>query len=92
MTPPGRFCPADYHYDPSSFARAPDFCTETLYVVGGLYGNRWALDTIEQMASGEEGTVDIVFNGDFHWFDATPRRFDDISRRVARHRFLRGNV
>ncbi len=92
MTAPGRFCPADYRYAPASFARAPEVRAETLYVVGGLYGNRWAVDTIEQLASGERGTVDIVFNGDFHWFDATQERFAEISRRVATHHLLRGNV
>ena len=92
MKEPGRFCPVDYCYTPASFARAPDFAAETLYVVGGLYGNLRALDAIAQLASYETGPVDIVFNGDFHWFDATPERFADLNRRVFAHRLLRGNV
>jgi len=92
MKEPGRFCPLDYCYTPASFARAPDFAAETLYVVGGLYGNLRALDAIDQLASCETGPVDIVFNGDFHWFDATPERFADVNRRVFAHRLLRGNV
>ena len=35
----GRVCPVDYTYSPAVFARAPDLTAETLYVVGGLYGN-----------------------------------------------------
>ncbi len=92
MMAPGRFCPADYRYAPASFAHMADLHAETIYVVGGLYGNSLALDTIEHMAGGENGAVDIVFNGDFHWLDATQERFANISRRVAAHHCLRGNV
>jgi hypothetical protein len=92
MKEPGRFCPLDYRYAPASFARAPDFAAETLYVVGGLYGNVRALDAIEELASAEAGPIDVVFNGDFHWFDATSERFNEVSRRVSAHWLLRGNV
>jgi len=92
MSEPGRFCPVDYRYAPGSFARAPDFATETLYVVGGLYGNLRSLDAIERLASREAGRIVIVFNGDFHWFDATSERFAEVSRRVSGQRPLRGNV
>ena len=34
----------------------------------------------------------IVFNGDFHWFDAEPAWFAAIEEAVAPHRALRGNV
>lgn len=90
MQEPGRVCPLDYNYAPEIFARAADFSAETLYVVGGLYGNFAALKAIEVMAAREHAT--IVFNGDFHWFDAAPDWFADIERRVAPHRALRGNV
>jgi hypothetical protein len=86
----GRLCPQDYAYPPSAFERPPDFTAATLYVVGGLYGNTAALATIETMAAREDAT--IVFNGDFHWFDAEPEWFADIERGVMRHRALRGNV
>ncbi len=86
----GRVCPVDYNYAPDVFARAADFSAETLYVAGGLYGNLAALDTIEAMAAQERAT--IVFNGDFHWFDADPQWFAEIERRVVPHRALRGNV
>jgi hypothetical protein len=86
----GRMCPADYRYPPSVFDRAPDFAADALYVVGGLYGNLEALDCVEHLAGAERATV--VFNGDFHWFDADRDWFAEIEQRVARHRAIRGNV
>ncbi|HEX3858172.1 MAG TPA: hypothetical protein VHV58_01100, partial [Pseudolabrys sp.] len=88
----GRVCPADYVYSSKAFARLPDFEAETLYVVGGLYGNLAALEAVEQLAAQEMTPVTIVFNGDFHWFDATPDWFAQIERGVTPHRALRGNV
>ncbi len=88
----GRICPLDYNYPPSAFARAADFSAETLYVVGGLYGNLEALERIEAMAAREPTPPQIVFNGDFHWFDAEPSWFAAIERGVAGFRQLRGNV
>jgi hypothetical protein len=88
----GRVCPADYRYPPRVFARAPDFAAETLYVVGGLYGNLAALDAVMQLAARERVAPQIVFNGDFHWFDAEPDWFAAIEHGVAPHRALRGNV
>lgn len=86
----GRLCPLDYTYSPAEFARAVDFAAETLYVVGGLYGNLPALETIKAMAAADD--AEIVFNGDFHWFDAEPGWFAAIERGVRPHRALRGNV
>ncbi|MHB8725623.1 MAG: metallophosphoesterase family protein [Casimicrobiaceae bacterium] len=88
----GRVCPADYRYPAAALRRALEVRSETLYVVGGLYGNRPALDVVEAMAQSERAETTVVFNGDFHWFDATPERFADISGRVVRHLALRGNV
>jgi hypothetical protein len=74
------------------FAREPDFAAETLYVIGGLYGNRFALDEIDCMAALEAQPPRRVFNGDFHWFDAETRLFAEVQRRVLMHEALRGNV
>lgn len=87
----GRMCPADYTYAPRAFARAPDFVADTLYVVGGLYGNLAALDAVERLAT-REPQATLVFNGDFHWFDAEPAWFAAVERGVAPFRALRGNV
>jgi hypothetical protein len=86
----GRLCPRDYAYSPAVFAHAADFTAETLYVVGGLYGNLAALAAIEKMAAAEH--AQLVFNGDFHWFDAAPDWFAAAEQSVAPHRALRGNV
>lgn len=88
----GRVCPRDYTYAPEVFAREPDFTAETLYVIGGLYGNLAALETIELLATRERPKPTFVFNGDFHWFDAEPDWFAQVERGVAPHRALRGNV
>jgi hypothetical protein len=43
---PGRSCPVNYRYHPATATPTlPD--TDTLYVVGGLYGNTLALETLE---------------------------------------------
>jgi hypothetical protein len=85
-------CPADYRYPVSALNRAPDLAADVLYVVGGLYGNHAALGEIERLAARERGPVSIVFNGDYHWFDAEPAWFSEIERGVARHHVMRGNV
>ncbi len=90
---PGRSCPPHYGYSPRVFARSPDLEAEAIYVIGGLYGNALALDAIERLAQAERVTPQLVFNGDFHWFDADPTAFAEIQARVVeRHVALRGNV
>lgn len=92
---PGRETPPGYAYDPAVFRRAPDLEAETLYVVGGLHGNRHALDAVEAMMMQEarhRAVPRIVFNGDFHWLDVDPPTFNEIDRRVMHHVALRGNV
>ncbi len=89
---PGRLCPVSYRYPPRVFDREPELVAQTLYVVGGLYGNVEALERIEAMAADEPGPVTIVFNGDFHWFDANAGEFEAIAAGVRRHPTLRGNV
>ena len=51
-----------------------------------------ALDVVERLASEEKSNVTIVFNGDFHWFDAEREWFSEIERRVGAHVAIRGNV
>lgn len=89
---PGRNCPLHYRYAPSVFARAPDVRAETLYVVGGLYGNRPALDAVLALAAGENEPVTLVFNGDFNWFNVDSESFSLINTLVLQHKVVRGNV
>jgi hypothetical protein len=89
---PGRSCPISYRYAPASLARAAELEGETLYVVGGLYGNRQALACILERASRERGAVTLVINGDFNWFNVSPAVFSSVNKEVLRHTALRGNV
>lgn len=74
------------------FARAADVHSEILYVVGGLYGNRPALDAVLELAANDDGPVTLVFNGDFNWFNVDPESFSTINTLVLQHKVLRGNV
>ncbi len=89
---PGRTCPLAYRYSPRVFDRAPEIEAETLYVVGGLYGNAEALDALRALAAAERAPVTLVFNGDFHWFDVDRGEFARLDRAVLEHAALRGNV
>lgn len=91
----GRSCPLHYRYPPSVFASAaPEHLAQldVLYVVGGLYGNEAALQRVIELFGQERGRARMVFNGDFHWFDADPAAFTRIQQSVLRFEALRGNV
>lgn len=89
---PGRSCPLHYRYSPSVFSRDADVHAETIYVIGGLYGNVGALQSILEMAAREAVKPLLVFNGDFNWFNIDPAGFDAINVEVLKHVALRGNV
>jgi hypothetical protein len=92
---PGRSCPLHYRYRPEDFAvaaPAPLQSLEVLYVVGGLYGNDAALARVLELYERERGRKRLVFNGDFHWFDADPAAFARVQRGVLAHVAMRGNV
>jgi hypothetical protein len=92
---PGRTCPLHYHYGPEVFGQAPPAqlrALDVLYVVGGLYGNETALHEVLRLFEAEPGRKQLVFNGDFHWFDTDPVRFARIQHAVLAHTALRGNV
>ena len=82
----GRSCPLRYRYG------LPAVEAETLYVLGGLYGNLPALDVVERLAAAESGPVTLIFNGDFNWFDVDDTSFAEINRRVLAHHAIVGNV
>ena len=89
---PGRACPLHYRYSPAVFNRAADLQAETIYVIGGLYGNRAALAEILTMAARETVAPTLVFNGDFNWFNIDADDFAAINTGVLKHVALRGNV
>ena len=92
MSEAGRVCPLRYRYGAEALAAASELAAETLYVVGGLYGNPFALDAVEALAAMEPGPVRIVFNGDFNWFNVDDAGFAAINRRVLSHTVILGNV
>lgn len=87
----GRDCPLDYRLARDAFRGEPAFECETLYVVGGLYGNRQALAALQRRLAAEPNAR-VVFNGDAHWFDRDPQVFQQIEQGISAHLALRGNV
>ncbi len=92
----GRACPVHYRYRPERLCeQAETVADDVLYMIGGLYGNPFALNEIESMARRERASgrsVRLVFNGDFNWFNASDSLFREINQRVLRHTASLGNV
>jgi hypothetical protein len=89
----GRSCPVGYRYRPEALAQPARLQADTLYVVGGLYGNPVALEAVLERADREPGgPAAIVFNGDFHWLDVDPDDFRAVSHAVLAHHAIKGNV
>ena len=91
LSRPGRTCPLSYRYGAAALKHAADFSAQTLYMAGGLYGNPFALDALLRLQDAEPD-AQLVFNGDFNWFDIDDATFTRINTEVLRHRALRGNV
>jgi hypothetical protein len=92
---PSPSCPIEYQYSPRDFRREPSLQAETVYVVGGLYGNLEALHEILRMRDDEarRGTpVSLVFNGDHNWFDTDGASFREINQVALESVSIRGNV
>lgn len=91
-TAPGRVCPIRYRYGAGALASAPTRTAQTLYVIGGLYGNTSALQAIREMATAESSPPTLCFNGDFNWFDVDDESFQAINTAVLTHDAIVGNV
>ena len=89
---PGRTCPVDYRYGAAALAAPATLFTDCLWIAGGLYGNTFALQRLEDLFAAEQGESALVFNGDFHWFDVVDEAFASIERGVSRYAATRGNV
>ncbi len=92
MSDAGRMCPLRYRYGAAAIATAPEMPADTLYVVGGLYGNTAALDALLAMVAREPGPVRVCFNGDFNWFNVDDAGFRTINEAVLAHDAMLGNV
>jgi hypothetical protein len=74
-----------------ALAQPAELEANTLYVVGGLYGNPAALRALLERADQEPGGAPaIVFSGDFHWLDIDPEDFQAISETVLAHHAIKG--
>ena len=87
----GRTCPLRYRYGAESIARAATQSRQTLYVIGGIYGNLPALKTVLAMCA-IENDARLCFNGDFNWFNIDDDSFVAINQTVLRHDAIVGNV
>ena len=89
---PGRGCPLSYRYGAAALSGTAQLQVDTLWVAGGLYGNRFALERLLDLYQREPGRKALVFNGDFHWFDIEKSEFKAIDDAVHGHFATRGNV
>ncbi len=87
----GRICPLRYRYGATAIARAATQSTQTLYVIGGLYGNSPALKTVLAMCA-VENDARLCFNGDFNWFNVDDASFVAVNQTALRHDAIVGNV
>jgi len=81
-------CPIDYRYSLSELACAPEKVVRVLYVVGGLYGNPEALLALTNILR-QEPDAEVVFNGDFNWFNIDYGSYIDINEFVLAHTAIR---
>ncbi|WP_125025022.1 hypothetical protein [Pseudomonas sp. SCT] len=81
----------DYRIKADAFNGPPQHECESLYVIGGLYGNLQALRALDSLLLAEPH-AQVIFNGDLHWFDRDPAIFRQVEQFAARHILLRGNV
>ena len=91
----GAICAPQYRYAPSTLRDSPVSQAHTAYVIGGLYGNVFALREIlhMQQVEGRAGNpVTLVFNGDHNWFDIDAASFNEINATVLKHTAISGNV
>ena len=93
MNTRGRSCPPAYRYRPEALAQPARLSADTLFVVGGLYGNLAALRAVLERTQRErDGAAAIVFNGDFHWLDVGPEDFRTIGETVLGQHAIKGNA
>ena len=86
----GRNCSLEYILQKDWTKKSEKLEEEAIYIVGGLYGNRYALEIINKMTHDENAKV--VFNGDMHWFDVEKEDFLNIEELSKDSIKLLGNV
>jgi len=86
----GRNCSLDYMLNKDWVKNTLRIDKDVLYVVGGLYGNNFALELINSKA--EKENAQIIFNGDMHWFDINKDDFLTVENNSIKGIMLLGNV
>ena len=86
----GRNCSLDYMLNKDWTKNTLRIDKDVLYVVGGLYGNNFALELINSKA--EKENAQIIFNGDMHWFDINKDDFLTVENNSIKGIKLLGNV
>ena len=86
----GRNCSLEYILKKDWTKKIKKLEEEVVYIVGGLYGNSYALEIINKMAQNENAKV--VFNGDMHWFDIEKEDFLKVEELSKDSIKLLGNV
>lgn len=86
----GRNCSLEYILRKDWTKKIKKLKAEVVYIVGGLYGNSYALEIINKMAQDENAKV--VFNGDMHWFDVEKKDFLKVEELSKDSIKLLGNV
>ena len=80
---PGRSCPLHYRYDPTPCARRQQMTGPTTYSMSSAActatSRRWSRSCVLYAREvGRRRDKRLVFNGDFHWFDADAGSFERI--------------
>lgn len=84
-------CSMEY-FLPKDWAKHPKMIEEDIiYVIGGLYGNLFSVETFNQMAEEEKSAPLMIFNGDMHWFDVGYDDFMAVENNTRGIKLL-GNV
>ena len=83
----GRACPLGYRMGAARLRRpnvAPRMRCDTLFVVGGLYGNLQALRAVQRRADREPQTAvtRVVLNGDFNFFNAEQAWWTELNNAI----------
>jgi len=85
MDTPGRSCPTHYRYKPEHLAKLDEQkVSETVFVIGGLYGNPFALRQILRLQQLDNHPT-LIFNGDFNWFNKSSENYLEINQEVLKH-------
>ena len=88
-------CPPSYRLGAGVLRDAPTVRCSTLFSVGGLYGNPFALEAIQERVAREPRDATVAFNGDFNFFNAEPQWWVELNEGIrsgAHHVATAGNV